>query len=679
MSISCILPILAFSLSQRVPVVVPDAVDGSPPFAARALLRTTASDPIRLKYLVVPVRFASRDSTYSVETISKAFDGAGQPVSVRQFYQEQSRGKVETSFQYEPWMLSGVVRDSLGEGVSEKAKHYTEVVGEIDARCRSRGISLSDFDNDGDGFVDGLIIVVAGGEYQETHELSDPSTQILSFSVPVSLASGTKLRQIFHVAEIAHGMPIGPGGVAHELAHMLGASDLYDEDGGMQGLTGGVGSWDLMSEGNTGKWWVPLASDSLAFRKPAGFTAFSRMQLGWIQPKEIESTQEVRLKPGEAARLWTDSLRTSEYLLMENRDRSGVDSILPGPGLMVLRVRTDKLLRHHSGFYNNVNSDSSRMGVQVIEGSGKQDMCIGDWRIPSLQDLFTGTVDSLTDDGPVPLKLPDGTRTGAWIRGIHMDGDDIVFQANPAKRLGYGWESGSTPLVPRSVGGDRISIVMPIPVSPAGRIVAMTSSIPRIAGKTCVGIWEAVRADSLGAPIVSACDSGGFTGQSYALRRFHHDLQTPISVQPGRPLWIGQTIDPIGGVTYFTGMDVDPAVDTTWAFEPGKQASTIRVRPLVGILVQTDSSPTSSVPSMATSRDVGIRRVGDRLRLDGVLPGESIRLALRDPRGRLLWSGDVSSDAAGSAVLRMPIDGSGLLIVEARGSFGTRTSLLPRP
>lgn len=228
MAFSCILPLLAFSLSQRVPVVVPEIIDPLPQFAARALALPATSDTIRLKYLVVPVRFATRDSTFSVEAISRTFEGEGQPISVRQFYKEQSRGKVEMSFQYEPWLLSSVVRDSLGEGASGKSKYFIDVVEEIDSRCRSRGFQLSDFDNDGDGLVDGLIVVLAGGEYQKTRDPRDPATKMMSYPVLVSLTSGTKIQQCFQTAEIAYGRPVQVGGVTHELGHMLGVAELYD-------------------------------------------------------------------------------------------------------------------------------------------------------------------------------------------------------------------------------------------------------------------------------------------------------------------------------------------------------------------------------------------------------------------------------------------------------------------
>lgn len=206
----------------------------------------------------------------------------------------------------------------------------------------------------------------------------------------------------------------------------------------------------------------------------------------------------------------------------------------------------------------------------------------------------------------------------------------------------------------------------------------MTSTIPQRAGKVCVGIWNTVSPDALGAPIVSACDSGGFAGESFSLRRFRHDLEVPIPVRSGQELWIGQTIEATGGNTRFCGMDVDPEIDTTWIFYPGSGYSRVTKRPLVGILVQTDSSA-ASMASGATPVRVGIRRLGGRLRLDGALPGESIRFALRDPLGRILWSAEVACDAEGSAMVAIPAGGSGLWIAEAKGSFGTRTSLLPTP
>ncbi len=628
-----------------------------------------------MRFLVIPVRFAEQDSTFSVDSLSKTFDGTGPLVTVRRYFQEQSKGALDVTFQFLPWMRTSINRDSLGFGNIESSTPTRAFLKEVVPYAQGLGQKMSDYDNDQDGLVEGLILVLAGHGNQETRDLKDPRPEMETFSTPEEPVPGVFIKKILEVVEI-QGDKLAPQGiVAHELTHLLGASDLYDENDATEGMDGGVGSWDVMSSGASGKWWVPTSLDSFGIYKPIGMSAFTKIEIGWLKPREIESNQEVRLKPGEAAKLWTDSLRTTEYLLLENRDRSGVDSILPGPGLSVFRVKSERLIEDKSNRFREINSDSSNMGVEVLEASGMQRTHKYSGAQPLAMDLFGVASDSLTDEGPVSLNRPGGRHSGAWVRQVRVEGEDVVFQANPAPKRGYGLGSSGKGLGVGSIGVLPFSILVPLQIPTSGEVVAMTSALSQNSSTTCVGIWDTLVDSGQGKPLVSACDSGGFISKK---RVFHHDLTTPISVKAGQTIWIGQTITAMNGNTIFTGTSVDPAVDTTWIFRSGVDRSLVTARPYVGILVRTPSQ-LASISTHSIPMDVRIRRIGERLKLDGALAGETIEFSFRDLRGRVLWSGSARCDALGNVAVAVPALSSGLLVLEARGSFGRRSQILSKP
>lgn len=643
-------------------------------FAARSFA-ASAQTTKELRILVVPVCFQGMDSTFASERLARTFLAQETTLSVRRYYREQSGGALDVVARVLPWTLSAIPRDSLGGAMPSADSCGKLLMLEAANYALAQGVDLSLYDNDGNGEVDGLIVVFSGQGYQETGKPTDPRNSMFSTSVNVSLAGGLKIRQFIRLAEIDKGLPLNPGCAAHEIGHMLGLPDLYDANLQALGFDGGVGAWDLMSNGDRGMGWNFSSLENSGGWKPTGLSAFCRATLGWLTPREIESQQEVRLAPGEAARLWIDPYRSNEYLMLENRDRSGVDSVLPGPGLLAMRVRSDKLIMASSNTAQDVNSDSSAMGVEVLEASGKQRIARRSSILPERQDLFTTASDSLTDAGPVSLAM-DGVPSGAWLREIRVDGQDVVFRANPAPKRGYGVLSENGSLFIFSDQQPQITLMMGLKIPVAGRIVGMNSVLFRSSSKVCVGIWQTRPSAVAGVAPVSACDSGGF---AVWFKRFSHRLETPISVAAGQTIWVGQTAFGAGSNSgMLAGAPIDTKVDTVWYYVPGKSVARYGIRPSVGILVETDSN-TTAVPTDFVASGFRLRQSGDHVRLDGAQAGETVRLVLRDLRGRTLWNTDMACDAAGSARIAIVRDGSGLRILEAKGSFGVRTLVLPRP
>ncbi|MEZ0263624.1 MAG: immune inhibitor A domain-containing protein, partial [Phycisphaerae bacterium] len=116
---------------------------------------------------------------------------------------------------------------------------------------------------------------------------------------------------------------------AHEFGHMLGLSDLYarPENPGSEGL----GNWCLMS-------------NQIGGGRPQHMSAWCKERLGWLRPVTIDPTvkQKLVLSPveGSVDQCFKVLVRRdgSEYLLLENRRKTGFDAGLPAEGLLIWRV-----------------------------------------------------------------------------------------------------------------------------------------------------------------------------------------------------------------------------------------------------------------------------------------------------------------------------------------------------
>jgi immune inhibitor A len=124
------------------------------------------------------------------------------------------------------------------------------------------------------------------------------------------------------------------GVYAHELLHGFGLPDLYDTDDG----SNGVGRWCIMSYGS----WNGSNGSS-----PSHPCAWSRIQIGISDPVNVtanvsdQSISNVE-DGGSIYRLWTSGDTSDEYFLVENRQKTGYDSYIPGSGLLIWHIDDDK-------------------------------------------------------------------------------------------------------------------------------------------------------------------------------------------------------------------------------------------------------------------------------------------------------------------------------------------------
>lgn len=274
------------------------------------------------------------------------------------------------------------------------------------------------------------------------------------------------------------------GVVCHEMGHALGLPDLYDTTAPPDRVfaeSQGIGSWDLMASGT----W-----NANGF-VPAEFSAWSKLFLGWIEPRVVRQDGVVQLPAVQRDRrtgVVKIPIGGDEYFLVENRSQdpngdgrfnftesdsttcefqvtdgdttlvclfdfyrdtySGAewDRWLPGEGkgsgLLIWHI--DESVIADNILFNTVNADATHKGIDLEEADGIQDL-----------DFFA--VDALSFGGPNDVFRAGGVDTfgpgtspnSGGYYGI--ESGITIDQVSPADsvmtfRVSFGASSGVFPL-----------------------------------------------------------------------------------------------------------------------------------------------------------------------------------------------------------------------------------------
>ncbi|MCK5734364.1 MAG: M6 family metalloprotease domain-containing protein, partial [Candidatus Latescibacteria bacterium] len=244
-------------------------------------------------------------------------------------------------------------------------------------RKADEDVDFGQFDNDGpdgipnsgddDGLVDALFFIHAGPGQESTGEPSDIWSHAWALWSPQPTDDGVSIyRYSVEPEEHPSGDLITVGVFCHEYGHVLGLPDLYDTDGS----SGGIGEYGMMSGGS----WCHRDGD-LGGSRPCQFTAWSKWQLGWLDPVTITTDQIGLVLPAAALnavayRVWrSGNPPGNQYFLLENRQNVGFDDALVrrqvhfgqplSHGLVIYRINDDQ----------PSNSNDSNRLVDVVDAS----------------------------------------------------------------------------------------------------------------------------------------------------------------------------------------------------------------------------------------------------------------------------------------------------------------------
>lgn len=218
---------------------------------------------------------------------------------------------------------------------SESSPGYSTFATEVVSKAEGM-TDFSQYDNNGDGVVDGVHIIFAGhGEEagggegaiwsHQWYVWNSPTFDGVTFG-PYSCSPECRGNMGNYITNI--------GVICHELGHVFGAPDYYDTDySGSDGEYYGLGKWDIMSSGS----WNNNG------RTPARHGAYTASVIyGWTTPVLLDDPQQVRIEQAnnrhDVYRINTST--PGDYFLLENRQRKSFDQSLPAHGMLVYHVHS---------------------------------------------------------------------------------------------------------------------------------------------------------------------------------------------------------------------------------------------------------------------------------------------------------------------------------------------------
>ncbi|MDR1543199.1 MAG: M6 family metalloprotease domain-containing protein [Prevotellaceae bacterium] len=226
-------------------------------------------------------------------------------------------------------------------------------------------VDFSQYDTDGDGYVDNVFIFYAGYGQATTGVSSDAIWPHRFVVASQPRFDGVKVYDYACGSELKgnSGSTIeGIGTFCHEFSHVLGLPDLYNTANQYDNNT--PGSWDIMDNGcYNGDGDVP-----------AMYSAYEMFYVGWLTPEILTECDNYQLEPlenspkkaylvakSENHNLNGKNPNATEFYMLENRQKISFDVKLPGSGLLVTRINFNS-----AKWNENTVNNSTLKGVEII-------------------------------------------------------------------------------------------------------------------------------------------------------------------------------------------------------------------------------------------------------------------------------------------------------------------------
>ncbi len=319
---------------------------------------------ILVEYQDVPFNHPSPRDYFRRMLNEEGFSDYGATGSARDFFVENSMGQFKPEFDVYGPVLLPKNRSYYGANDRWGNDLHPEQMAVDACRILDDEIDFSDYDLDGDGYIDNVFIFYAdkgeatygpmGSVWPHSAILQDlrPGEVFEYDGVLLGQYACTNETVIYNDEE----RPDGIGTFVHEFSHVLGLPDLYTT---VYNNAFTPGEWSTLDFG-------PYNNEG---RTPPYYSAYERFSLGWLEP-ELLRAGEMRLDPiqdsNHAYMVMTD--RPNEYFLLESRKRTGADKWLPGHGMLVWHVDYNEKVWYD----NEVNNVVSHQRVDIVEADGTQ-------------------------------------------------------------------------------------------------------------------------------------------------------------------------------------------------------------------------------------------------------------------------------------------------------------------
>jgi len=399
-------------------------VDNIAPLPAPPLGWSTMPSTGNIKIFGLLIDFNDYPHVNSKEDIHNKIFGEGNPEnfpyeSVKNYYSRSSYGVLNFT---EGATLGWYRHNGNRSDIQQTTPGRDNLIKEALNYFNSQGHDFSQYDNDGDGYIDYFLVIWSGPVdgfsgfwWGLCHGFSDNNF----------LLDGKRFRKYAWLWENQYGDPADIKTMIHETGHALGLPDYYDYNYTI-GPGGGVGGLDILAE------------------KGGDHNSFSKWVLGWITPTLVSNgAQILTLSPSgtspDAIIIWPGIAEGdifSEFFIIQNRYRIGNDKDYPNDGLLIWHVNASLNYDNDNFLYDN--SYTSHKLLRLMEADGLEEIegDIGGYASNAGDYYTSGKI-----LGPCTVPSSKGYNGGdsyVEISNIFMNGQQInaVFDASRVESCG---------------------------------------------------------------------------------------------------------------------------------------------------------------------------------------------------------------------------------------------------
>ena len=335
--------------------------------AQKSKMRAAASTQPRKAYplngspkaLVILANF--KDKAFTVSTPQSSYQNLvtqtgysanGGTGSAKDYFMASTYGKFSPDFVVVGPVTLPQTLDYYGK--NDASKQDTNPAQMIVDACNAAnvaGLDFTQFDTDGDGFVDNVFVYYAGYNEAEggaANTIWPHRWSISSAGITTGITfDGKKIEDYSCTSELkgTSGTNMcGIGTFCHEFGHVLGLPDYYDTSGTQSNT---LNEWDIMDYG-------AYSNNGCT---PPTYSAFDRFFLGYLTPQQLSSGSDVTLLPlyqgttqpantNNQAYLFSATTHNlngaapspAEFFLVEYRKQTGWDAYLPAEGMCIWHI-----------------------------------------------------------------------------------------------------------------------------------------------------------------------------------------------------------------------------------------------------------------------------------------------------------------------------------------------------
>lgn len=341
--------------------------------------------------------------------------------SVRDYFYDQSYGQFDVTFDIVgPIRLSHNLsyygeNDEVGDDL-----HPCEMVIEAIHKAKDAGVDFSQYDWNGDGEIEQVVLVYSGtGENSSgrdddiwPHEWDLDSGKEYNDGTGAQDMNGYIVNTYSVTSELASGIrPSGIGVACHEFSHSLGLPDLYDVSySGCPNMQ----KYDVMAHGC----YNGRNDDSTL---PVAFSAWERWTIGWMTPIVLEEPCEITNMPvlsdQPVAYVIYNDAHPDEYFMLENRQPVGWDTYMTrrqvAHGLMITHVDYDE----QAWFDNEVNCDKNHPRLMFVPADNSYGSYGNQSDAQMAGDMFPGSknVNEFSDNSLPAASLYNKNNDGTFL------------------------------------------------------------------------------------------------------------------------------------------------------------------------------------------------------------------------------------------------------------------------